>query len=170
VIVNFQRVTAKVTLQVSVSADKFFKQLMIWESSGGWPDQPFPMEKVVLAPGSRNGEAPCTRWCYPDMSKLPQGLSKDEVPEYISETILEFDNTARTCLYRVDGEGPLGMRNYFAITEVDEVSANVARVTNTGRCDLPEGVPPEAIQGMLADVYRRGVIGGTAAMAGGKVL
>jgi len=128
------------------------------------------LSKVELKAGHKVGQLPCTRLCYIDKSKLPPGVGPNDVPEYVAETLLAFDNTTRTCLYLLEGEGPLGMRNYIATTEVDEVKPGVARVTCTGRVDLPEGAPPEAIQGMLTETYKRGVIGGTAHLAGGKVL
>jgi hypothetical protein len=158
----YQRVSAQKSLKVSAGADEFFKQLMRWDEILGWPDPPVRLTRVNLAPGHKLGKVPCTRLCYIDHSTLPPGVPSDAVPEYVSETLLMFDFEARTCLYVLDGEGPNGMRNYIATTQVDALDAKTSLVTCIGRCDLPSKESAEIIHGMLVATYDRGVIGATA--------
>jgi hypothetical protein len=166
----YQRVSAQRSLKVSASADAFFKQLMRWDEIVGWPDPPVRLTRVDLAPGHRVGTLPCTRRCYIDHSQLPAGVPPGAVPQYVAETLLMFDFEARTCLYVLEGQGPGGMRNYFASTQVDEIDPGSCLVTCIGRCDLPAEESAEIIQGMLVSTYERGVIGGTASLIGASVV
>ena len=53
----------------------------------------------------------------------------------------------------MEGEGPFGLRNYLATTEVDELGTHRCRVTCSGRFDLPEGAPVDLVRGVIKGVY-----------------
>lgn len=158
---DYNRLNARREMEVDVSADAFFAALTTWDGAREWKSAPLPLARCELFPGHRNGQVPCTRLVYPDFDNLPAGTTPDMVPEFMSETMLHLDPDARFILYRLDGEGPMGMRNYYATTEVNDLGEGRARVICTGRADMPASVPVEAMQGLLETTYERGVIGGT---------
>lgn len=157
----YHRLRARYEMDVDVSADTFFGALTTWESAGEWKSAPLPLARVNLFPGHSSGRVPCTRLCYPDLEKLPPGTSAEMLPEFISETLIQIDTETRFILYRIDGEAPMGMRNYVATTEVDDLGDGRARVICEGRGDLPADIPIDAIRALLETTYRLGVITGT---------
>jgi hypothetical protein len=96
------------------------------------------------------GRLPCTRNCIFDVAKLPPGMV---IPEVVPETLLHVDHEARFLYYNMEGEGPFGLRNYLATTEVDDLGPGRCRVTCSGRFDLPEGAPADLVKGAIESVY-----------------
>jgi hypothetical protein len=152
---KFTRVRAQVFNEVAVAAEDYWKVLLDWPNIKTWmPDMadggPVPLLRSPLKDGHEVGKLPCTRNCTFDVSGLPQGIV---IPECIPETLLYVDHVARFIYYNMEGEGPFGLRNYLATTEVDELGPKLTRVTCSGRFDLPEGVPPEMVIGTIEAVY-----------------
>jgi hypothetical protein len=85
-----------------------------------------------------------------DSSGLPPGLS---MPAVAAETLLQADPESFFLCYTIDGEGPFGMRNYLATTELDALGADRTRVTCSGRWDLPEAVPGEMVRAAVEAIY-----------------
>lgn len=158
---EYNRLHARREIEVDVPADAFFAALIVWDGAREWKSAPLPLARCELFPGHRNGQVPCTRLVYPDFANLPAGTSPEMVPEFMSETILQLDPETRFILYRLDGEGPMGMRNYIATTEVNDIGNGRALVICTGRADMPADVPAAAMQGLLETTYEHGVIAGT---------
>ena len=125
-------------------------------------DGPVPLIRVELKQGHEVGKLPCTRNCIFDVSRLPPGVS---IPECVQETLLHVDPVARLIYYNMEGEGPFGLRNYLATTEVDELGPMRTRVTCTGRFDLPEGVPDDMVKTSVIESVYASIIRRIAAMA-----
>ncbi len=58
----------------------------------------------------------------------------------VKETLFHQDDEMRHFYYNIEGVGPLGIRNYLATTDVDELSDSMSQVTIAARFDVPEGV------------------------------
>ena len=154
--------------EVPVSADQYWQALLDWGAVLEWmPSEspPIPLAECGLVEGHAPGKLPCTRVLRVDMKRLPEGMDHNIVPELLYETVFHVDETARVLYYTLDGRMPFGMRNYVACTEVDELAFGRARVTNTGRVDIPEGTPMEPIRMLMEDTYDRGIIRGIGAYA-----
>ena len=151
---KYTRVRTYVFNEVPVSADAYWKVLLDWQGILKWmpkQDGPVPLVKVELEPGHTPDKTPCTRNCIFDVSGLPPGVA---IPAVVQETLLHVDHVARFIYYNMEGEGPFAMRNYLATTEVDDLGPNRARVTCSGRFDLPEGVPVDTVKGVIEGVYQ----------------
>ncbi|HTK64213.1 MAG TPA: SRPBCC family protein [Pseudonocardia sp.] len=149
----FQRVRAHRSDEVDVAAADFWDLLVDWPAILDWmrvEGRPVPLVKVELADGHQVGRLPCTRNCWFDLSELPPGIV---IPECVPETLLHADPVARFIYYNMEGEGPFGLRNYLATTEVDELGPNRSRVTCTGRFDVPEGAPAATVKAVIESVY-----------------
>jgi hypothetical protein len=150
---RYSRVRAQFTNEVDVSAEEYWKVLLDWPGVLKWMPReggPVPLIKVELEKGHQIGTLPCTRNCIFDTSRLPPGVV---IPECVPETLLHVDPVARFIYYNMEGEGPFGMRNYLATTEVDEIGPRRARVTASGRFDVPEGAPVEVVKAVIEGVY-----------------
>lgn len=150
---GFQRVRAHASDEVDVDAAAFWDLLLDWPAILDWmrvDGRPVPLVKVELADGHQVGRLPCTRNCWFDVSQLPPGVV---IPECVPETLLHVDPVARFIYYNMEGEGPFGLRNYLATTEVDELGPKRSRVTCTGRFDVPDGAPAGLVQGVIESVY-----------------
>jgi hypothetical protein len=150
---RFIRVRTGYSREVNVTAGDYWDVLLDWEGILKWmPTQgaPVPLVRVELEPGHVPGRLPCTRNCYFDVSALPPGVA---IPECVPETLLHVDPVARTIYYNMEGQGPFGMRNYLAVTEVDEVGPQRTRVTCSGRFDLPEDAPAHNVKAVIEGVY-----------------
>lgn len=150
---RYHRVRAQLSDEVSVSAQSFWEILLDWPAILDWmreEGRPVPLSRVTLKPGHVLGKLPCTRDCHFEVDKLPPGVP---IPALVQETLLHADPEARFIYYNMEGEGPFGMRNYLATTEVDDLGAGRCRVTCSGRMDVPEGAPTEMIQGFIQSVY-----------------
>ncbi len=55
----------------------------------------------------------------------------------IREILLNQDDRLMHLSYCMDGEGPMGMHNYLATTDVDRISPELSQVTVTARFDIP---------------------------------
>jgi Polyketide cyclase / dehydrase and lipid transport len=151
---KFNRVRAGFSKEVVVAAADYWDVLLDWQGILKWmpaKGSPVPLVRVELEPGHVAGKVPCTRNCYFDTSGLPPGVA---IPECVPETLLHIDPVARTIYYNMEGEGPFGMRNYLATTEVDELGPGLTRVTCSGRFDLPEGAPVDVVKSVIEGVYR----------------
>lgn len=149
----FQRVNARVSDEVEVSAAAYWELLLDWPAILDWmrvEGRPVPLMKVELADGHQVGRLPCTRNCWFDVAELPPGVV---IPECVPETLLHVDPVARFIYYNMEGEGPFGLRNYLATTEVDELGPDRTRVTCTGRFDVPEGAPAAVVKDVIESVY-----------------
>jgi len=150
---HYQRIRVEVTDEVEASADEYWALLTDWPAILTWmreEGRPVPLVRVELAPGHEVGRLPCTRNCHFDVSALPAGV---QIPACVPETLLHVDPTAKFIYYNMEGEGPFGMRNYLATTTVDDLGAGRARVTCSGRFDLPEDAPADLVRGVIASVY-----------------
>lgn len=152
---KFIRVRSKSTNEVPVSAQDYWDVLLDWPGIKKWmPDVadggPVPLLRSPLKAGHELGKLPCTRHCIFDLSGLPPGIT---IPECVPETLLHADPVARLIYYNMEGEGPFGLRNYLATTEVDELGTHRCRVTCSGRFDLPEGAPVDLVRGVIEGVY-----------------
>lgn len=63
---------------------------------------------------------------------------KAEGMPVVGETLLHQDDETMHLYYNIEGIGPVGIRNYLAITDVDKISDDLCQVTTTARFDLPE--------------------------------
>jgi hypothetical protein len=150
---QYARVQTFASDVVDVSAGDYWRLLTDWPAILDWmreEGRPVPLVRVELAAGHEVGRVPCTRNCYFDTSQLPPGVA---VPECVPETLLHCDPVARFLYYNMEGEGPFGMRNYLAMTEVDDLGPERARVTCRGRFDLPADAPAEMVKGYIDGVY-----------------
>jgi len=150
---RYIRMTANVSGEVEADAEAFWNILMDWPAILSWmraENPPVKLTKVELAPGHRVGQIPCTRLCHVDDSGLPPDL---KIPPVSAETLLHADHEARMIYYCIEGEGPFGMRNYLATTEVDEITPGRARITCSGRWDLPTGTPRDLVQSAVKSIY-----------------
>ncbi len=152
---KFNRVRVQLCNDVPVAAADYWEILLDWPGIKKWmPDMdkggPVPLLRSPLKEGHEVGKLPCTRNCIFDVSGLPPGIA---IPECVPETLLHVDHVARFIYYNMEGEGPFGLRNYLATTEVDEISPTLSRVTCAGRFDLPEGAPTDLVKGVIEAVY-----------------
>ena len=150
---RYTRVRVNVSDEVPVSASAYWDILLDWPGILKWmrsEGRPVPLVRVDLKPGHIVGKLPCTRNCIFDVSGLPPGVV---IPECVPETLLHVDPVARFIYYNMEGEGPFGLRNYLATTEVDELGPEHSRVTCSGRFDVPEGAPVELVKGVIESVY-----------------
>jgi Polyketide cyclase / dehydrase and lipid transport len=150
---SYARVQTFASDEVPAAAEDYWELLLDWPAILDWmceEGMPVPLVRVELEPGHELGKLPCTRNCFFDTSALPPGV---EVPECVPETLLHVDPVARFLYYNMEGEGPFGMRNYLAMTEVDDLGEGRSRVTCRGRFDLPEGAPEPMVKGFIEGVY-----------------
>jgi hypothetical protein len=157
--------------EVECSAEDYWRALRDWNGiMNWWPKEsaPMPIKSSSLKPGHSPDRIPCTRILQFDMSKLPPGFDTSAMPDQLQETLTYVDEESRTLYYTLDGKTPLGLRNYFAWTTVDSLGPNRARITNSGRGDLPIEVPVDAILYLMGETFERGVIHGIAAYAARK--
>lgn len=150
---QFNRVRVQLSDEVPVSAQSFWDMLLDWPGILRWmreEGRPVPLARVELKPGHVLGRTPCTRDCYFDIDQLPPGMA---IPELVQETLLHADPVARFIYYNMEGEGPFGLRNYLATTEIDELGPERCRVTCSGRFDLPDGVPVDMIKAFIESIY-----------------
>lgn len=61
----------------------------------------------------------------------------DDLP-VVRETLLHQDDETMHLYYNIEGIGPAGVKNYLAITDVDQISDNLCQVTTMARFDLGE--------------------------------
>jgi hypothetical protein len=150
----YTRIHPHATDEVEASADAYWRMLTDWPAILDWmritDGRPVPLVKVELAEGHSVDRLPCTRNCHFDTSALPADVV---IPECVPETLLHCDPTARTIYYNMEGVGPFGLRNYLAVTEVDELAPDRIRVTCSGRFDLPGDAPAELVKGVIEGVY-----------------
>lgn len=150
---GYQRVRARLSAEVDAAATDYWDLLLDWPAILTWmrvEGRPVPLVRVELEPGDEIGRLPCTRNCWFDTSRLPPGVV---IPECVPETLLHADAVARFIYYNMEGEGPFGLRNYLATTEVDELGPDRIRVTCAGRFDLPEGAPANLVRQVIESVY-----------------
>ena len=150
---GYVRVRAHASDEVDAPADAYWAMLTDWPAILDWmrvEGRPVPLVAVDLAPGHEVGTLPCTRNCRFDVSALPPGVV---IPEVVPETLLHVDPVARFLYYNMEGEGPFGLRNYLATTEVDDLGDGRSRVICTGRFDLPDGAPADLVRDVIESVY-----------------
>ena len=85
-------------------------------------------------------------------------FKSDHMP-VVKETLLHQDDELRHFYYNMEGVGPLGIRNYLATTDVDEISETVSLVTITARFDIPEGVDVIMAKGMINAAHTGVILG-----------
>lgn len=76
----------------------------------------------------------------------------------IRETLLYQNDEAMHLYYNIEGEGPLGIRNYLATTDIDATGDRMSQVTITARFDLSTGEDIARAKGLI-DAAHNGVIG-----------
>jgi Polyketide cyclase / dehydrase and lipid transport len=149
----YKRVQTYASDVVEVAAEDYWQLLADWPAILDWMREerkPVPLIRVELEPGHEVGRVPCTRSCYFDTSQLPSGVA---VPECVPETLLHCDPTARFLYYNMEGDGPFGMRNYLAMTEVDDLGDGRTRVTCRGRFDLPVDALETMVKPFIEGIY-----------------
>jgi hypothetical protein len=149
----YSRVQTYLSDEVTADARAYWQLLTDWPAILDWmreEGRPVPLVRVELEPGHQIGRVPCTRNCHFDTSLLPPGVV---VPECVPETLLHCDPVARFLYYNMEGEGPFGMRNYLAMTEVDDLGKGRTRVTCRGRFDLPANAPADMVKQFIERVY-----------------
>lgn len=150
---GYQRVRTYASDEVEAGADDYWRMLTDWPTVADWmrvEGRPVPLIASPLKEGHELGRLPCTRLATFDVAALPPGV---DIPEIAEETLLHADPVARFLYYNIEGIGPFGMRNYLAITEVDELGPNRIRVTCSGRFDLPPEAPAELVKTVIESVY-----------------
>ncbi len=150
---EFTRVRVGLSDVVDSPADVIWDILLDWPAILDWmrvEGRPVPLIEVTLKPGHELGKLPCSRLCRFDLSALPPGIV---IREVVPETLLHVDADARFLYYNMEGEGPFGLRNYLATTEVDCLGSGRSRITCSGRFDLPVGAPAELVKGVIESVY-----------------
>ncbi len=150
---QYRRVRPYLSDEVDAPADACWDILLDWPAILDWmreDGRPVPLVKVELKAGHTLGTLPCTRNCIFDTSLLPPGIV---IPPVVPETLLYVDPVARFIYYNMEGEGPFGLRNYLATTEIDDLGDGRCRITCSGRFDLPEEAPPERVRGAIEAVY-----------------
>lgn len=150
---RYQRVRAGLSDEVDAPAEAIWQMLLNWPAILDWmrvENRPVPLVEVTLKPGHAVGTLPYSRLCRFDLASLPPGVA---VPEVVPETLLHVDPVARFLYYNMEGEGPFGLRNYLATTEVDDLGDGRSRVTCSGRFDLPQGAPADLVKGFIESVY-----------------
>ncbi len=81
-----------------------------------------------------------------DLIGDPNGTPRTRVFQFegdfgeVRETLFHQCDEMRHLYYNIEGTGPLGIRNYLATTDVDELSSGVSQITITARFDVPENV------------------------------
>ncbi|WP_428313011.1 SRPBCC family protein [Hydrocarboniphaga sp.] len=139
--------------EVDAPADAIWEMLLNWPAILEWmrvEGRPVPLVDVQLKAGHTLGQLPCTRNCIFDTALLPPGIV---IPAMVPETLLYVDHVARFIYYNMEGEGPFGLRNYLATTEVDDLGNGRSRVTCSGRFDLPSAAPTAVVKGAIEAVY-----------------
>lgn len=137
--------------------DAFFDMLCDFGGVMKWfpkENPPMFLSKVELLPGHDDRQVPRIRLAFQDKSVLPEGA-----PDIVAETLLCADRAARTFSYNLVGE-PYGMRNYVCLIEIDENGDGGSIVHCSGRWDCADKDAGDATAAMLADFYKRGIIGG----------
>jgi Polyketide cyclase / dehydrase and lipid transport len=153
---GFSRVQTFKSAELDVPASAFWDVLLDWPAIMSWwpkDNSPAPLVRVDIRKGHRLGTLPMTRDCFFDASQLPPGIDPSLLPDCVPETLLYVDETARMIYYNMEGLGPFGMRNYLAITEVDDLGNGRCRATCRGRFDLPTGAPEPLVKGFIEGVY-----------------
>jgi Polyketide cyclase / dehydrase and lipid transport len=168
----FTRVQTFRSAELDVPAGAFWDVLLDWPAIMSWwpkDNPPAPLIRVDIREGHTPGELPLTRDCFFDTSQLPPGIDPSLLPDCVPETLLYVDETARMLYYNMEGIGPFGMRNYLAITEVDDLGDGRCRATCRGRFDLPEGAPEPLVKGFIEGVYEA-ILGGISARAASEAV
>ena len=78
----------------------------------------------------------------------------------VRETLLHQDDEAMHLYYNIEGEGPLGIRNYLATTDVDPLSEEACLVTITARFDLRPDASVTKAKALIDAAHNDAVIGG----------
>jgi len=78
----------------------------------------------------------------------------------VRETLLYQNDEAMHLYYRIDGEGPLGIRNYLATTEIDPISESSCFVAIAARFDLAPGADVIKAKGLIDAAHNNSVIDG----------
>ena len=78
----------------------------------------------------------------------------------VRETVRGQCNETMHLYYTIDGDGPLGIRNYLATTDIDAVSPTTCLVTITARFDLAPGADVVKAKGLVDNAHNVVVIGG----------
>jgi len=157
---GFRHHRASYGAELDVNADAFFEGAADWTGILDYlPDwHPFKFTHVSLGEGCEEGRFPITRLMHLDKSSLPEGTPPESLPDFFRETLLAADAEAGTLNYRVEGE-TLGMRNYFAVKEIETLGPDRCKATINARFDFPEEADAEPLIAALMEVYR-GVIHG----------
>jgi hypothetical protein len=78
----------------------------------------------------------------------------------VRETLLHQDDEAMHLYYNIEGQGPLGIRNYLATTDVDPISDDACLVTITARFDLAPDASVTKAKALIDAAHNDAVIGG----------
>jgi hypothetical protein len=78
----------------------------------------------------------------------------------VRETVRGQCDETMHLYYTIDGNGPLGIRNYLATTDIDPVSDATCLVTITARFDLADGLDVVKAKGLIDNAHNHVVIGG----------
>lgn len=155
---KFQRIQVRVTKEIPHDAADFWAALRNWSDlKTWWPEQhAFRLAKVEIK--KNTGAAPITRVVHPDKSDPNAAM----LPDSVQETMIHADEEACMLIYQV--EDVLGMRNYIACCEVDDLGPKKARVTCYARFDIRAEMPEAPARGMIEHTFDTLVIGGISTM------
>jgi hypothetical protein len=78
----------------------------------------------------------------------------------VRETVRGQCSETMHLYYTIDGDGPLGIRNYLATTDIDAVGPASCLVTITARFDLAPGADIVKAKGLIDNAHNMVVIGG----------
>lgn len=165
---RYRHVRATYGADLDISADSFFDAASDWTGLLNYLGEPCPFKftHISVAEGSQIGKLPLTRRMHLDKSLLPPDTPPDAVPDYFPETLLAADRDAGTIVYRVEGNA-LGMRNYYAVKEVESLAPHRCHASISSRFDYPADEDVDSLLAALELVYR-GVIHGIANTLGSK--
>ena len=105
-----------------------------------------------------------------EFAKIELIGAEDEIPRtrviefptlgVVRETLLYQSDAAMHLYYRIDGEGPLGILNYLATTDIDPLSDSGCLVTITARFDLAPDADILRAKGLIDAAHNQAVIAG----------
>lgn len=166
---KYQHLSVSVTKEVPHSAADFWAAVRDWgDVMSWWPHETAPLKiaKVETRSGSGSGSGsglPEVRVVFFDKTNLPPGTDPATVNDSVEETLIHADEDARVLAYQLE-DGAMGMRNYLAYYEIDELGPKKARVACTARWDIPEGADVAQAKGLIQYVFEGTIIGGVSAM------
>lgn len=89
------------------------------------------------------------------------------LPE-IRETLLYQNDADRHLYYNIEGDGPFGIRNYLATTEIDALAPDLSQISINARFDLVPDADVAAAKAFIDSAHINGVFGRMKALANSR--